>query len=227
MKMKKKIIMAAMALTVAFALSACQSTDVVAKVSVTSFEAVVNKLGDKVAPDQEFNAWALTSPTGERFLLGKDFSGDMDTMQEFDAQPFINAGLDPAKLPMGIYMYDQAMNKLMVNGELGTEKFNYSGDPKVLDTFKEILRTHRASIGYHEKLDHYGIAMGNGNMFEWAKDMSTNDKDIVFVLNPEPFISAGVDPAKVEGWAFAKVEVLDKNGKPEQIDKFLKPFDLN
>ena len=34
--------------------------------------------------------------------------------------------------------------------------------------------------------------LGNGNMFEWAKDMKTTgmtidqDKDIVFVLNPEP-----------------------------------------
>lgn len=219
--------MIAIGLTVAFALSACQATDVVAKVSITSFDAVANKLGDKVAFDQEFNAWAITSPTGERLLLGKDFSGDIDTMQEFDAQPFLNAGLDPAKLPTDVYTYYKDKNKLMVNGELGTEKFNYNGEPTVLDTFKEIVRTHRASIGYHEKLDHYGIAMGNGNMFEWAKDMSTNDKDIVFVLNPEPFISAGVDPTKVEGWAFAKVEVLDKDGKPVQIDKLLKPFELN
>ncbi len=225
--MKKRIIMAAMALTVVFALSACQLTDVVAKGSVASFDTVVSRLGDKVTSDEEFNAWALTSPTGERFLLGKDFSGNIDTMQEFDAQPFLNAGLDPAKLPLDTYIYDQAKNKIMVNGELGADKFNYSGDPKVLDTFKEVLRTHRASIGYHENLDHYGIAMGNGNMFEWAKDMSTNDKDIVFVLNPEPFISAGADPAKVEGWVFTKVEVMDKNGKPEQIDKLLKPFELN
>lgn len=225
--MKKKIVTASLAIIVAFGLVACQSTDVVGKVSVTSFEAVVNKLGDKVAFDQQNNAWALTSPTGERFLLGKDFSGSLDTRHEFDAQPFLNAGLDPAKLPADIYAYDQGANKITVNGELGSDKFNYSGEPKVLDTFKELLRTHRSSIGYHEKLDHYGIAMGNGNMLEWAKDMSKNDKDLVFVLNPEPFIQAGVDPTKVEGWVFAKVEVKDDNGKPIQVDKFLKPFNLD
>jgi hypothetical protein len=225
--MKKKIIMTAMALTVALALSACQSTDVVAKVSVSSFDAVVNKLGEKVAFDQEKNSWALTSPTGERFLIGKDFAGDIDTMQEFDAQPFLNAGLDPAKLPAEVFNYNQATNKIIVIGELGSDKFSYSGEPKVLDTFKEIIRTNRTAIGYHQKLDHYGIAMGNGNMFEWAKDMSTNDKDIVFVLNPEPFINAGVDPSKVEGWAFAKVEVMDEAGKPIEVDKLLKPFELN
>lgn len=225
--MKKKFIIAVMVLTVIFTLAACQATDVVAKVSVTSFEAVVNKLGDKVAFDQANNAWAITSPTGERFLLGKDFSGNLDTRHEFDAQPFLNAGLDPAKLPADIYTYDQNANKLMVNGELGSDKFNYSGEPTILDTYKELLRTHRASIGYHEKLDHYGIAMGNGNMLEWAKDMSKNDKDLVFVLNPEPFIKAGVDPTKVEGWAFAKVETKDENGKAIQVDKFLKPFNLD
>ena len=105
--MKKKIAIIAMALVVVFALAACQQTDVVAKVSVTSFEAVTNKLGANVATDEQYNAWAITSPAGDRFLLGKDFAGDMDTMQEFDAQPFINAGLDPAKLPMDIYMSNQ------------------------------------------------------------------------------------------------------------------------
>jgi hypothetical protein len=56
--------------------------------------------------------------------------------------------------------------------------------------------------------------------------MSTNDKDIVFVLNPEPFIAAGVDPSKIDGWAFAKVTVDDANGKPVEVDKILKPFNL-
>jgi len=70
------------------------------------------------------------------------------------------------------------------------------------------------------------VDLANGNMFEWAKDMSKNDKDIVFVLNPQVFIDAGVDPAKVEGWVFAKVEKEDENGKKIQVDKFLKPFDL-
>jgi hypothetical protein len=224
---RKKFIIAAMVLTVIFTLAACQATDVVAKVSVTSFEAVVNKLGDKVAFDQANNAWAITSPTGERFLLGKDFSGNLDTRHELDAQPFLNAGLDPAKLPADVYTYDKNANKLMVNGELGSDKFNYNGEPTIIDTYKELLRTHRASIGYHEKLDHYGIAMGNGNMLEWAKDMSKNDKDLVFVLNPEPFIKAGVDPTKVEGWIFTKVETKDANGKTIQVDKFLKPFNLD
>jgi hypothetical protein len=39
-------------------------------------------------------------------------------------------------------------------------------------------------------------------------------------------IDAGVDPNKVEGWVFGKVKVDDANGKPIEVDKFLKPFSL-
>jgi hypothetical protein len=75
-------------------------------------------------------------------------------------------------------------------------------------------------------MDHYGVNLGNGNLFEWAKDMNTNDKDMVFVLNPQPFLDAGVDPARIEGWTFTKVPVDDENGKPVEVDKILKPFDV-
>jgi hypothetical protein len=39
-------------------------------------------------------------------------------------------------------------------------------------------------------------------------------------------IAAGTDPARVSGWVFAKVTVNDENGKPIEVDKILKPFDL-
>lgn len=74
--------------------------------------------------------------------------------------------------------------------------------------------------------------LGDGNLFEWAKDMKTNrstnenqDKDIVFVLNPEPLIAAGVNPDKVKGWVYTTVKV-DIDGKPTDVYKFLKPFNL-
>jgi hypothetical protein len=114
----------------------------------------------------------------------------------------------------------------MVHSELGSDKFSYSGTQKPIDSFRQIVATHRSSIKYHEKLDHYGVAFGDGNMFEWAKDMAANDKDIVFALNPKPFIDAGVDPAKVKDWIFAKVEIKNDQGQKELVDKFLKPYDL-
>jgi hypothetical protein len=89
------------------------------------------------------------------------------------------------------------------------------------------MKANREAIGYHEALDHYGIKLGEGNLFEWAKDDKTNDKDLVLVLNPEPFLAAGVDPALLTNWVFAKVEVMDEKGNSTQVDKFLSPYELS
>ena len=148
-------------------------------------------------------------------------------MLEFDAAPFITAGLDPAKLPGNFYFIFSKERPLLIVGiKLGTEQLQYNGEATPLASYEQIVRLKRGSIGYHGQMDHYGINLGNGNMFEWAKNLTTNDKDIVFVLDPAPFIAAGTDPARIEGWAFAKVTVDDENGKPVQVDKLLKPFDL-
>jgi hypothetical protein len=144
-------------------------------------------------------------------------------MLVFDAEPFIAAGLNADKLPENIAFFD---SMLMVGTKLGNEKLTYKGEATPLASYEQVVNLKRKSIGYHGALDHYGVSLGDGNMFEWAKDMSTNDKDIVFVLNPAPFIAAGVDPNKIDGWAFAKVTVDDENGKPIEVDKLLKPFNL-
>jgi len=224
----KKLAIITLTLTVAAGLAGCSGVDVVGKAAVTSFDAVINKLGDKVSLDETKKHWVLVSPTGEKFEWSKDFSSDVsDASIEFDAEPFRAAGLNIEKLVSDQYVYDQPTDKIIMPYEIAQNKFSYSGDATALDTFKQIVETNRKIIGYHAALDHYGISLGNGNMFEWAKDMTKNDKDIVFVLNPVPFIDAGVDPSKVEGWVFAKVKVSGGKGKMIEVDKLLKPFDLN
>ena len=225
----------------AVSFAGCAATDIVAKVANTSFGAVVAASGSRVAWSDADQAWALSSPNGDQLLLSPDFSrnnaggtsasaADLDKPDAefvFDAAPFVAAGLDISKLPAadGI-KYELEDGKFMVHFELGADKFSPDAKRSIEATFAELVKFQRPRIGYHEKLDHYGIKLGNGNMFEWAKDMSTNDKDIVFVLNPEPFIAAGIDPSKIEGWAFAKVEMKDDAGKTVLVDKLLKPFNL-
>ena len=109
---------------------------------------------------------------------------------------------------------------------------NIAGMLPPLASYEQMVNNYRASINYHTALDHYGVKLGDGNMFEWAKDLTKNtatgtdqDKDIVFVLNPEPLIAAGVDPAKVVGWVYTQVPV-EENGKTIQVYKFLKPFNI-
>lgn len=231
------VITAALAL-VAGALVGCDATDVVAKFANASFGAVAGASGSRVAWSESDYAWNLSSPEGDELFLSADFSrnnkdggpADLDKPDaelSFDARPFLAAGLDVAKIPSadGI-RYELEDGMFMIHFELSSDAFVPEAKDSIGATFAEIVKYQRARIGYHEKLDHYGIKLGNGNMFEWAKDMATNDKDIVFALNPEPLIAAGLNPDKVAGWVFAKVETKDDAGKTIFVDKLLRPFNL-
>lgn len=221
--MKKQLILGTLAAIAVLTFTACSQIDVVGQVSITSFEKIL-KLSD-VTTDDMYGGWSLNAPDQTaRFIFSSDFktSSPHDVMLEVDAQPFIDAGLDTAKLPEGTLVD----GKIMVGQDLDDTAFPDRAKVTALDSFKELVSLKRETIGYHEKLDHYGIDLGNGNKFEWAKDLSTNDKDIVFVLDPKMLIDAGVDPARVTGWVFAKVEMKDASGQPVEVDKFLKPFEL-
>ncbi|GHU66481.1 hypothetical protein FACS1894184_04580 [Clostridia bacterium] len=245
MKKNIKLITVAVAgLALLMALTACttglKGLDVVGQQSVTSFDEVLKTIPDKVKADDLNVGWALSAPDDSaRFIWSEDYSKAPlhDVMLELDAQPFLDAGLDPDKLPDNYAFYEgdtmggMGSKMLMVGTKLG-QSDKVSGTATALSAYELIVNKYRDSINYHTSLDHYGVKLGDGNMFEWAKDMKTSgydnsvqDKDIVFVLNPEPLIAAGVAPDKVEGWAYAQVPI-EENGKTTQVWKLLKPFDL-
>ena len=206
--------------------------DVIGRESVTSFDTVLKAMPDRVKPDEVNGMWSLEAPDGTvRFIWSENYarSAQRDVMLELDAKPFVDAGLDPSKLPANYASYD---GMLMVGTKLGNDELKYNGDPTPLAAYEQIVAKYRTSINYHTALDHYGVKLGDGNMFEWAKNLEKNtvangnqDKDIVFVMNPEPLIAAGVDPEKVEGWVYAEVSV-EEDGKPVNVFKFLKPYDI-
>ena len=223
----------ALGLVIALSLWACSALDVVGRYSISSFDDVLKTIPDNVSTDEKNGGWSLEAPDGSvRFIWSEDYSKSplYDVMLEIDANPFVDAGLDTSRLPDN-YTIDEDM--LIVGAKLGDDVLTYNGSPTPLKAYEQIVDRYRSSINFHTSLDHFGVMLGDGNMFEWAKDMETNgmmdenqDKDIVFVLNPEPLITAGVDPEKVEGWVLAEVMVMDEKGKEMEVDKFLKPFDL-
>ena len=86
----------------------------------------------------------------------------------------------------------------------------------------ESVKTDRQILSYHADLDHYGIQLPAGK-FEWAKDESTNDKDIVFVIAAKPLADLGVDVQNIEGWVFKTMQ--DDAGR--DFDVLLKPYSLD
>jgi len=204
----------------------CGNLDVVGKDSIKSFNAVLSKSSQQIVVDEMTGGWVFLAPDGRsKFIWSKNYAESPlhDVMIVFDAKPFIDAGLDAAKLPENFALVD---GMFMVGTKLGQEVLKYNGAPTPLASFEKIVALKRNTIGYHGALDHYGVNLSDGNLFEWAKDMNTNDKDIVFVLNPEPLIACGVNPNNIKDWVFTKVTVDDANGKPIEVDKLLKPFDF-
>lgn len=224
--MKKKIMIAFMAAAV-LGLSACgRVLDVIGDKSIASFGKVLELMKEETGENAAYGGWSLTSPDGEAsFIWSKDYSlsQSYDVLLEIKAQPFLDAGLDISKLPEGMVAGD----KIIVGKDLGNESLSYEGDVTPLASYEQLVDHYRDILKYHTAMDHFGIDLMQGNMFEWAKDTTKNDKDIVFVLNPQPFLDAGVDPRKLTGWVYGKVETMDEKGKEAEVDKFLKPFDLD
>ena len=206
--------------------------DVVATQSEASLQALLAVAPTLVTEDAQNGGWALAAPDGQaRFIWSRDTSQSPlhDAMLAVDAQPFIDAGLDTAKLPETYANYD---GMLMVGMKYGQAKYAYTGEGTPLAAYRQLVTLYPDALNYQASLDHFGIKVGGGNLFEWAKDLAKNtttgvaqDKDIVFVLNPDPLIAAGVDPAKMQGWAYAQVQVME-SGSTLSIYKFLKPFDI-
>jgi hypothetical protein len=209
-----------------FAVICCKKLDVVGNYSVLAFDKLLHNAPELVSEDNANGFWSLSAPdSGARFIWRRTFAEDplYDVMLEINADPFIAAGLDPSRLP-GEFIFKNGV--LTVGIKLENKQLRYQGELTPLSSYEHIITLKRSVIGYHGAMDHFGINLGNGNMFEWAKDMNTNDKDIVFALNPEPFISAGVEPDRIKGWVFTKVPAEDERGRMIEADKILKPVDL-
>lgn len=223
--MKRILLILVLSLVLILSLAACGGTDVVGETSADSFGKLLEAMPEQIEAGENDLGWVLNAPDGSAsFFWGKDYSGkgSYDAFIETDIQPFLEAGLKGEMLPPGTVSGD----KIVVGIDLGDDKIVKDKETDPLDSYRQILDSNRDAIQYHGELDHYGINIGNGNVFEWAKNMGTNDKDLVFVLDPGVFIEAGVDPEKVDGWVFGKVKVDGKDGKPVEVEKFLKPFDI-
>jgi hypothetical protein len=204
-------------------------TDVVGAGAVSAFQAMIEALPVLPTLEETDNMWVLSAPDGEAAFWWRRDADDgraFDVYISFSAEPFVKAGLDVNKLPPEMKGMLDERGKLTLGRKLSKEPLVYEGEATPLSSFGQIVRLDRDAVGYHTALDHYGVTVSEGSLLEWARDMSKNDKDLVFVLNPQAFIDAGTDPSKVEGWAFGKVTVEDARGRKFDADKFLKPFDL-
>jgi hypothetical protein len=208
--------------------AAFMAPDVVAVYAVQSYDALLRAPEMSVARNDAAGAWLLTSPGGETLTFGGDTaSGSNELVVGFDARPFLAAGLDSSLLPAGSQVEgDGASARVVMRYDKGTGSFSDGAESQPLQALQDLVRNHRMMLGYHAALGHFGLALGGGNMVEWAKDQQANDKDLVFVLNPQSFADAGVDVANVQGWVLADVPVMDAQGRTSTARKLLRFYNL-
>jgi len=216
------------------------ATDVVAREAQTSFDVVFSKADSQIDSDGSI---ALGFGAPARVTLSALWPESAeDATLVVDAADFTAAGLDLAKLVPdagGVRVLGDGVSLRLAPVASGANQlvmiFDVPGagdkaaavpsaKARVLERVAQLTRDR---LGYHEQFDHFGIGMGGGNMLEWAKNPENNDKDLVLVLNPAPFIEAGLDPAKVAGaWVFGQVTVKDDKGVASKVDKLLLPINL-
>jgi hypothetical protein len=212
--------------------------DVVGRRSVEAFGAVLDAIPECIEADAS-GCWSLTAPDGSaRFAWPGDKGGPRlyDVYLEVDAQPFLAAGLDPGRLP-GSYSYQaagaaDAAATLAVGVHLQAARSSQAGHSTAQAAYGLLAMNHRDMVSYHAELDHFGVTVGDGNMIEWAHDLHANTTtgepqalDLVFVLNPDPLVAAGLDPTTVEGWAYAPVLAMG-GGRPVEVMRLLRPYDI-
>ena len=216
--MKKMQLIATMTVLTTAILTGCAGTDVVLKYSPASFESIVNQYPDLITDNTMTDHYYSLTVDGETKLqISHDYSltGSDDIEIVTPIKPFTDSGLNPSKLGDG---YRTTGDALILTADYGTG----SGmKDTVTDSLFESVKSDRAMLTYHQKLDHYGIKMTAGK-FEWAKDYKTNDKDIVFVIRAQPLKDLGVDVQNIAGWTFTTVQDTDGSN----VDVLLKAYNL-
>jgi hypothetical protein len=217
--MKKIVSIAALLALVFTILAACSGTDVVLKYSPKSFQTIVTSYPNLVTDNTKTDHYYNLTVDGETTLkISHDYSltGSDDIMIETPLKPFTDAGLDISKLGTG---YKVTGDMLYLTTDYGT---GTGMKDTITDSLFESVTSDRSVLTYHQKLDHYGIKLTAGK-FEWAKDVSTNDKDIVFVIKAQPLKDLGVDVNNISGWSFTTVQ--DNDGS--NVDVLLKAYNLD
>lgn len=233
MKKRKKVgsllIFAALAISIA----GCSRTATGSKEAdnaLKAFNEIVRTYPESKGFHSALQHFGFKLPTGEKFEWSKDMSANKaDLAMVVLADPLVKAGLDVNKLDKNEWIYEPAAkddtgaelpNRLIKPYNISDKKQASNGSE---DSMRRILKADTSIIKYHEKQQHYGLKLGEGNEVQWTEKLGLNDADMIFVLKAEPLVKAGLDVNKLDGsgWVFkpASADDMGAGANPDQIVK--------
>ena len=203
------------------------ATDVVGRQSVVAFENLLNAVPTAVSTDTaNFGFWIQAPGNVASFFWSYDFSqSQYDIIMQLEPEPFLLAGLDPGLLTEH-FSFENGW--IVLRRKLLNDSLEYTEQPNPLDAYRHLVGRYRDVLDFHIEADHHAIVFDGDNAFEWANDMVTvgatgnpQAADMVFVLNAEPLLEAGVNPEFLEGWRLVTREMMGQSAQ-----KFVKSFDF-
>jgi len=208
--------------------------DDLAKNGVAAFKKILQDNPKLVGFHDELSHWGLTFSTGDMFEWTKDTGiNKADMALVLVADPLVKAGLDIKKLddkwiykPAEEMMGKKLPNRLIKPFNLDDQSAGPQDKDSAPAAFQRIADRFPANFGYHDELSHYGFKLGDGDKFEWTKDVHINDADVAFVLLADPLIQAGLDIKKLDqSWIFKPAAEDPMMGKTPNL--LVKPIKLN
>lgn len=219
------------------ALAGCQRTitgNAVADNGLNSFKEMVSTYPEYKGFHEALQHWGFKLPTGEKFEWSNDMSANKaDFAMVMLADPLVEAGLDVDKLDKNEWLYEPAgkddmgedlPNRLIKPYNVSDKKEKSNGSE---DSMRRLLKADTNIIKYHEEQQHYRLLLGDGNEVQWTEKLGINNADMVFILNAQPLVEAGLDINKLEGsgWIFREAS-KDNMGMGENPDQIVKIFDI-
>ena len=205
---------ATIVILVANVFSSIAAVDIVANRAIDSFESLGRELELHEESRQHYD---LRSPDGtEVFTFGQSI------MLTFDLAPFTVAGFVPQEYGNALVMGETTFSILADHAGVTPQ----DGDGGY-DVFEAVLRSNRHALEYHMDHDLFELHLGHGNAFRWARDLQTNTRGMTFVLNPEPFIEAGLNPELLKGWALVDITVMHGADRGQRVPRLIKNFSLS
>jgi len=216
----KKIISILTILILVFSITGC-SLDVITNDSVTSFENIIDKAGKNVFDKALKDNWTLKSEDNEAYFnISKNFEKtDMDISIMLPIKPFTDAGLEKDKLPE-----DMVFGDFLIIG-INLENSNNTENSSLLAAYENFVDSKKDALMYHVDMGHFGVDLKRG-AFEFAKDASSNELDLVFIVDPVIIEKAGANLEEIAGFKYAKVKVMDNKGVKKEVYKLIKAYNF-
>lgn len=237
MKKTKKIVALIFSVALAISITGCSRGKTGSKEAdnaLNSFNEITKAYPDSVGFHEALKHWGFAVGEGEKFEWSKDMSANKaDFAMVLLADPLVEAGLDVEKLDKEQWLYEPAgkgekgedlPNRLIKPYNISDKKQNSNGSD---DAMRRLLKEDNSMIKYHQDQKHYALTLGEGNQVQWTEELGLNNADMIFVLEAEPLVKAGLDIAKLDGtgWVFKEAS-QDDMGMGENPDQIVKIFDI-